>query len=255
MAESRVLIIVEGAKQEVQLVKALFAAYSLDAEYRVYSYETNIYELFERMFMSGEAPENLSLMGVLKERAKPQDRHLFDEDYSDVLLIFDFDPQDNRFSAERLGEMLAYFDESTDEGKLYVNYPMVEACKDFGSTDDGSYIDRKVPFSDLARYKTMVSSASPYQSFARDYDRDVFDAFIVLTATKACKIAGLIANSPVALSRAFRELDSCKILETQNELLAESDQIWVLGTCLLLIPDYSTSLVPFDSKMAEILHD
>lgn len=119
MSRKRILLIVEGKKQEVSLFRALFACYRLDLEYEISPYGTNIYELYERMFADG-AQDDLTLLGVLKERAPAEDRWLFDQNYSDVLLVFDYEPQDNRFSPERLAEMQRYFNESTDNGKLYV---------------------------------------------------------------------------------------------------------------------------------------
>lgn len=129
-----VLLVVEGEKQEPLLLSRLFELYGLDASYEIFTYGTNLYELYERMF-DAEDPETLSLLGVLKERESGK-RHpdekllrMLDKDFSDILLVFDFERQDNRFSYERLATMLKHFSESTDEGKLYINYPMVEACR------------------------------------------------------------------------------------------------------------------------------
>ena len=51
----------------------------------------------------------------------------FNINYSDIILIFDFDPQDDLFTSKKIEEMLEYFKESSDMGKLYINYPMVES--------------------------------------------------------------------------------------------------------------------------------
>lgn len=69
MSRKRILLVVEGKKQEVSLFRALFACYRLDLEYEIFPYGTNIYELYERMFADG-AQDDLTLLGVLKERAR-----------------------------------------------------------------------------------------------------------------------------------------------------------------------------------------
>lgn len=247
MGRRRVLVIVEGAKQEVRLMKRMFEVYGLDLDYEIYSYETNIHELYERMFLGTDSPGELSLMGVLKERARPSERHMFDEDYSDVLLVFDYDPQDDRFSPERLEEMLTYFDESTDEGKLYINYPMVEACKDFESSGDAGYLDRKVSESELGEYKNAVSHRSPFQNYQRDFDKDVLDGFISLVATKACRVTEPDLEV-LSSEESFRRVDHVDVLHAQNEALGRKGEIWVLGTCLLAIPDYSPQLVSWSDS-------
>lgn len=80
MSRKRILLVVEGKKQEVSLFRALFACYRLDLEYEIFPYGTNIYELHERMFTDG-AQDDLTLLGVLKERAPAEDRWLFDQNY------------------------------------------------------------------------------------------------------------------------------------------------------------------------------
>lgn len=80
MSRKRILLVVEGKKHEVSLFRALFACYRLDLEYEIFPYGTNIYELYERMFADG-AQDDLTLLGVLKERAPAEDRWLFDQNY------------------------------------------------------------------------------------------------------------------------------------------------------------------------------
>ena len=245
MSRKSILLIVEGAKQEKALFRALLACYQLDLEYEIYSYGTNIYELYEKMFSDGMQDE-LSLLGVLKERAAAGDRWLFDQDYSDILLVFDYDPQDDRFSPERLETMQDFFNESTDNGKLYVNYPMVEACKHFLKMPDAEFINRMVDLDDVSRYKQIVGNASRYQSFERDFKKPDIDMLIAKTAAKAQLLSGHEPRSEHEYC--CNDIDHAAILRIQNEALRSRQKIWVLGTCLLFIPDYSTELVDFQQE-------
>ena len=249
MSRKKILLVVEGAKQEVKLFNALFACYEPDLDYEIVSYGTNIYELYERMFSEGIQDE-LFLLGVLKERALAKDRDLFDQDYSDVLLVFDFDPQDDRFSSDRLSEMQAYFNESTENGKLYVNYPMVEACKHFLEIPDLEFLNRTVAFDDLRRYKSIVGNASRYQSFERDFKRPAVDSMIVLTAIKALMLSGCDGEGNYALS--YGGLNHDAVLGSQIVALNARGEIWVLGMCLLFVLDYSTSLIDFEGIEAAL---
>ena len=86
MSRKKILLVVEGAKQEVKLFNALFACYEPDLDYEIVSYGTNIYELYERMFSEGIQDE-LFLLGVLKERALAKDRDLFDQTENSTLTI------------------------------------------------------------------------------------------------------------------------------------------------------------------------
>lgn len=250
MARKRVLLVVEGEKQEVRLFRALFASYQLDLDYEICPYRTNIYELYERMFANG-MQDDLSLLGVLKERASAEDRRMFDQDYSDVFLVFDYEPQDDRFSPNRLEEMQRYFNESTDNGKLFVNYPMVEACKHFLKMPDRGFIDRAVSFDEVRRYKQIVGNAGRYQSYERDFKRPDVDKLIALTAFKASRLSGRVLGDDRASS--YGSLDHEAVLKAQNRSLKTDNKIWVLGMCLLLILEYSSDLIDIDEMESLLL--
>ena len=95
MAKStKVLLIVEGAKREVELVRRLFEEYKLQIEREIYVYGTNIYELYERVFEGHENEmDSIDLLQKLKE--KDLQNPVLDQTFSDIILIFDYDPQDN----------------------------------------------------------------------------------------------------------------------------------------------------------------
>lgn len=252
MSKKRVLLIVEGEKSEPKLFRKLFEEYGLDVEYEIYTYGTTIHELYERMFAKGD-PDDLSLLSVLKERENDPDKlKMLDGDYSDVLLVFDYDPHDNRFNSEGLKEMLAFFGESTDEGKLYLNYPMVEACKHFKSLPvDERFLDRFVSLSDVRTYKRTVGQEACCQNYERDFNKALFDAAILMTVEKIYRINGSLIGG-----KGFAELcfsaDLEEVLERQNAYLADEGKIYVLGTSLMFIPDYSTELVSVDGVSRQV---
>ena len=240
MAKRKILLVVEGEKAEKQLFEKLFSVYDLDSDYAICPYRTNIHELYDRMFANGD-PENFSLLSVLKEKAEPSDKYIFDQDYSDILLVFDYDPHDNRFSTEHLVEMQSYFCESTDEGKLYINYPMVEACKHFRKMPDYEYLNRDVQANDIPRYKEVVGSESSYQSLTLDASKDTLNQMIALIAVKACLLARPGCN-PLDTPELYFKINHLDVLVEQNRRMEDEGSLAVLGTCLLFVTDYSREL-------------
>lgn len=124
---SKILVLVEGAKTDLRLMKHLLHIYGIDNNHEVVSYDTNIYVLYQDMFSDGD-PSSIDIQQLLKERENdPVKKEIFDAYYSDILLVFDLETQDPRFSEDKILEMTQFFVESSDMGKLYLNYPMVEA--------------------------------------------------------------------------------------------------------------------------------
>ena len=127
--KAKILVLVEGAKDDVKLMGHLFGIYGISNSHQIVSYNTNIYDLYEHMFAENN-PSDIDLQQLLKEREPdPNKKAILDDYYSDKLLIFDMDPQDPRFSSDKLAQMIDYFTESSDMGKLYINYPIVRKEK------------------------------------------------------------------------------------------------------------------------------
>ena len=114
--KSKILVIVEGAKTDVRLMEHLLNIYEIDEKHEIVSYNTNIYALYNEMFRDDD-PENIDILQLMKEREKdPIKKELFDVYYSDILLIFDFEPQDPQFSEDKISRMIDFFVESSDMG-------------------------------------------------------------------------------------------------------------------------------------------
>lgn len=83
-------------------MKKLINLYSLDLDYEIVSYCTNLYTLYNELFLDND-PSSFDLLQLLKERESIQERKkIFDYRYSDILLIFDMDPQANDFDAKKI---------------------------------------------------------------------------------------------------------------------------------------------------------
>ena len=155
-----ILFLVEGAKTDFSLMKKLLDIYSISDSYEIISYNTNIYNLYQRMFFEND-PESLDLLQVLKEHEPDESKkRIFNRHYSDIILIFDLDPQDPLFSPEKILKMASFFNESSDHGKLYLNYPMVESF----------YHMKSIPDPDYDSYTVSLPSADPGEDVLVDTD-------------------------------------------------------------------------------------
>jgi hypothetical protein len=237
----KILVCVEGRRDDVRLMGRLFRTYVIDSHYEIVSYNTNIYALYNDMFLHQD-PRNMDLLQVLKSREQDvEKKKLFDDAYTDVLLIFDMDPQDPFFSPGKLIAMTSHFNESTDTGQLYINYPMVESFYHMKSIPDEAYNNRYVTLGELEKglYKHIVST----ECFTHDYKkfaalREELSIVIKQNIKKACGIMG------VEYATTHTPPDQKEILTRQlSELASEKARIAILCTCLFFIYDYNSALL------------
>lgn len=239
MAKSKILMIVEGARTDVRLMQYLLNTYNISDNHEIVSYNTNIYTLYQQMFKDN-APDSIDLLQLLKEREPDlEKKKIFNERYSDILLIFDFDPQDSLYEPEKIIEMSKYFTESSDMGKLYLNYPMVEAYYHMKSIPDLDYNSYKVEFSELKKgtYKQRVNRENrnhDYTKFA--INKEECNIVIRQNIEKAYNIINQECTYEITP-------DGDKVLQVQINELQNNESVFVLCTCVFYIADYNPNFI------------
>lgn len=242
---SKLLLIVEGAKTEKQLLNQLFKVYGIEVlDKQIYSYTTNIYDLYHRIFEDSiDELEDLDFLLALKEKGiNAEQRDMLSQDFSDVLLIFDYEPHDNQFGTKEISVLMNYFTESTDRGKLYINYPSIESFKHFKNIPDEGFLNRSIHIDDIVEsgYKQIVGAES-FCTDLRKYNKDLFDYII----SEHIKKAELIETGEVSetISESYSNIDENDLLEKINKLFMKQGLIPILNTSLYFICEYNIQLI------------
>lgn len=133
MSSAKVLIVLEGEKPEENTLARLQRAFpgelaDLSEDLVEYVYSSHIYGLYNKL---KEDDGFSDVIEVLKE-LYPEDDALQNtnrEDISQVYLFFDLDihKQPIEKSCDQLNELVQFFDNETENGKLFLSYPMAEA--------------------------------------------------------------------------------------------------------------------------------
>lgn len=246
---SSILLIVEGAKAEKKLVEQIFKTYDIAvSEKHIYSYTTNIFDLYDRVIKDSiDELDDLDFLLTLKEKGinKEQENILTQHIYSDILLIFDYEPQDPKFGFDKISLMMNYFSESTDKGKLYLNYPSVESFKHFKSIPDPEYIQRFHHIDELitingSQYKKIVDRESVIKDI-RKYTKETFNYLVHENLKKAEYIIdNKISNS---ITSSYENLDESILLEKINYIFSTHKLVPVLNTSLFFICNYNIRLI------------
>lgn len=235
--KTKILMIVEGQKTDVALMNHLLSVYGINQNHEIVSYNTNLYVLYDQIF-NDDNPESIDLLQHLKEKEPDEKKKaLFDIHYSDIILVFDLDPHDPRFSADKIIRMTEFFTESSDMGKLYINYPMVESFYHMKTIPDPNYNSYVVTLDELknGEYKTRVNRENrnhDYRKFA--VDRDECNIVIKQNMAKAQVLCSIDNNDSI---------DSNKVLQRQLDFIQEQNSLFVLCTCAFYVADYNPKLL------------
>lgn len=153
----------------------------------VCSFGNNIYELYKQITRLGDGAD---IVSVLREQLEGcEDNPLEDittsSVFAEIYLFFDYDlyhylPLDeiNR----RLREMLVMFDDETTNGKLYINYPMIESIRYTKELPDADYYLYTIPKDQCSGFKRIAHDFSAYGSL--DFLTDIRERRIEVTKQK-----------------------------------------------------------------------
>lgn len=238
----KILVLVEGEKKDVRLMERLFDVYLAEFHKEIVSYKTNIYELYGQLFKDHDE-DDIDLLQLLKSREPDkQKKAIFDVRYTEIFLIFDFDAQDALYDDQKLYRLMKFFSDSTVNGRLYINYPMVESfCHIHGWDEDyETYNFRSVPKSILMNgtYKKIVQNESCCSDI-RKYGKVEFNKIIDLNLAKISYLLyGDIRTPYMCDSSMLRE-----ILKLECQTWNEKQSVDVLNTCILYFYEYYPNLI------------
>lgn len=151
---SSILFVFEGEKTEKQITNNL-TRYFVNENINVQcAFCSDIYQLYDKIY----ADDDLDTFAVLKNR--PQNIATLSSykrsDFAEIYMFFDYDGHAPNACDEKLRDLLLFFDEETDTGKLFISYPMVEAIKHLST--DIVFKTLKVKAKENIGYKGKVSN-------------------------------------------------------------------------------------------------
>lgn len=205
MLENEILFIVEGAVDEPEIIKLINDKLNIgeNLNINIYSYQTSIYELYEDLVID----EYLDI--VLHLRSKEEDKRqkeMLSKNFQAIYLIFDFEPQYQKFDVNRIIELNNFFNNSLEPGMLLINYPMLESYKHIGKMPDQDFLTKTITKKEVSKYKEIVGAESFYTNHSLYHRSLMMEQIIhhliklnylinnVKTMPKYADIEGLINN-------------------------------------------------------------
>ena len=167
-----ILFVFEGTRREPDIFRTLEYLFFPKGQTIVCSFGNNIYELYRQLKALGGG----DIVSILREKYKDNPESPFSpetksSDFSEIFLFFDYDFQNSNLSMEQMNqqisEMLDLFNDETDNGLLYINYPMLEAIRYTKTLPDPHYAEYTVSRTDCREkgFKDLAEHFTDYHSF------------------------------------------------------------------------------------------
>ena len=251
MNDAKTLFIFEGSRAEDKYVKKLEQNF-LGAGHAIKCvFDAEIYQLYKTI--KQEDGFNLDIVSILKDRTAENAEILKEytrDSFAYVYLFFDYDGHSTLADDDKIREMLSFFSDETEEGKLYISYPMVEAIRHFRDLEsfkqltvkckraNCQYIDDCEEKNDCLNephYKKFSATDSrPQMSNINAYNKDIWVELIAAHILKANYLVHDLFEFPQSL------ISQKSIFESQIEkyISHRCPQVAVLSAFPLYVLDY-----------------
>ena len=250
-----ILFVFEGEEREPRLYRTLERLYFPKGNDNiVLSFGNNLYELYNELKEYGAGGD---IVPLLRQRLARRGCAALDgvraSDIAQIFLFFDYDFQNAQLPLDeinkRVEEMLALFDDETGNGKLYINYPMVESIWYTKELPDEAYARYTVSREDCKDFKRLAREFSAYKSL----DHILFKEGESPTKEKYLKVkynwqhlksmnvrkANLLTTGHYAMPSEKSAVNQQAVFEAQlAQAVCPKEQVAVLNAFPIFIFDY-----------------
>lgn len=173
MKKSMILIVYEGEEREERIFENLISIFFSDKNQVLIikaPAESNIIMLYNKL-CDDDNTDIIELIRESSDKAAEILKKFKRTDFSEIYLFFDFDEHSNNGKVDNLialSHMLKKFDNETENGKLFISYPMVESLRDSNlghccTCSNNCFINR----ADFGKYKELSSRNNLTSNFTK----------------------------------------------------------------------------------------
>jgi len=252
-----ILFVFEGKRREPDIFRTLEYLFFPKEQTIVYSYGNNLYELYRQIQELDGAGDIVSLLREINKENpdSPFDDDVKTSDFSEIFLFFDYDFQNKNLTLNQMNkqvlEMLEVFNDETENGKLYINYPMLEAIRYTKTLPDDQFVTYTISRTDCCNkgFKNLAQHFSDYRSLdfiVLDF-RNEPASIKVMKARKNWDLlekqnvakANLLCNQEEGIPSDKESISQEKVFKAQlSEHILPKDEVAILSAFPLFLFDY-----------------
>lgn len=236
------LFIVEGEDRDYRFVeemKRCFFKGRYETRTIAIPASQNIYMLYNQL---REEEYEIDVVELLRDTVPSAEDVLKDvsrQDIDEVFLFFDYDAHQNNLKHSEsddedvLREMLDFFDNETENGKLYVSYPMVEALYDYMDESCEAFSDCFVSMKELSEYKKVSGKDNPMAGRHMQIEewKTVLKVFVQ-------RISCLFGLETISFEKYRKMISPCSIYDREYMLAESEEKVFVLSPFGEFLFDY-----------------
>lgn len=232
--------IVEGEAREPQIIDNISKVFFSRGSFKIITLPAgeNIYMLWKKLKADDFDTDIIEVLRESNDDIRKQIDGLSRDDFSEIYLFFDYDMHQTNLGkkddADAVKQMLESFDNETENGKLYISYPMVEALRDYKPGICGDKVACFVAINDMKDYKN-ASAVRAFNPQFKEYDYEIWKDIIDIFAMRVSCLFG--AADTLEYADYSIEVDPYEVY-LREEDKAQGKGVFVLSAFPEFLVDY-----------------
>ncbi len=242
--KKRIAIVYEGERTEKRLIQNMLKIFfSEHTEILIFTFPAcgNIYMIWNELRKNDFDIDVIDAIREISPEGKKLLAGYSAREFSEIYLFFDYDAHNDNLplqyrDSDIVHGLLKTFDNETENGKLYISYPMIESLREINSAED-DYRTFYVPMDNREKYKQYVSEELEFRDF-----RHITKKQWRTACRASARRANLIVNNRdrLPIYRCFiNELTQIRIYEEQLRKFVRLNRlVGVLNSVPLFLLEY-----------------
>lgn len=238
-----IAIIVEGENRELGYFKNISSLFFPPEKILLVCLPAGekIYMLWKRLNADNFETDIIEVLRECSAIAKDELKNYTRQDFQEVYLFFDLDSHQNNLKEGEdpdaiLEKMLETFDNETENGKLYISYPMCEALRDIQKSTCKSSYRCLLDIADISKYKKLSATYSKFTS-VKKYTVETWEMIIAIFLIR-CQCLFRVGDTDHAYHWYKQCVTTANIFENEQILIHESRKVFVLSAFPEFLVDY-----------------
>lgn len=201
----------------------------------------NIYMLWKKLNADDFETDIIEVLRECSKAAKDELKNYTRQDFQEVYLFFDLDSHQNNLKEGEdpdaiLRKMLETFDNETENGKLYISYPMCEALRDIQEGTCQSSYKCSLDTVDILKYKKHSATYSKFVSVNK-FTVETWKMIIAIFLLR-CQCLFFVDATDQAYHWYKQHVTTMYIFEKEQMLIHSFQQVFVLSAFPEFLVDY-----------------
>lgn len=235
--KEHVVLLITNRQEEDIVVRHIMSKCDITEEFNVWSYSAPLGKIYDWLYdAGGEEFGDCKFVNILREKEKSTKyKVLCQQRFTEIILSYDLSDLDYDDDKQKIYKLSKYFNNIQKNGKLFINYPTIEAFYHSEEFHKGDFERRQISEKDISvnTYRMIVGGEVGFPGWDM-YNEDIIYELMNKNLQKSYSIVNKICWPNREQEDYQSTIDFANLFERQIKYFHNNEKMPVLCTSLFI---------------------